>query len=226
MTDAMTTGTAETSNREGAITDYLRNFARVRRGTLQLVAGLTDEQSAYTPGRDSWSVAQILDHLLLTEALYRVQILRLLDLAHEGKRSNIDISFAELDLSLPFIPKALMPALSVPLTVMNMFVPHAVREALLRFPFVKAKSPGISEPGPVKPIAVLREQMESSREVTESVLSGALPPSAGRVTVTHPLFGRNTIAKILALMAAHEERHGLQIRGIAGQPGFPAGINS
>jgi hypothetical protein len=136
--------------RHRAIADSLTAFGGARGRTLRMVAGLTPGQAQHTPGGGAWSVAQILDHLLLTEGLYRVQIKRLLDMAREGKRLNIDVSLREVDLNLPFIPRALMPMTSTPLTVVNMFMPHAVREALLRFPVMKAKNPKVAEPAPAK----------------------------------------------------------------------------
>ena len=205
-----------------AIMHRLTAFGEARAGTLRMAAGLTPEQAHYTPSRDKWSVAQILDHLLLTEGLYRAQLKRLLDMAREGKQLNIDISLGEVDLNLPFIPRALMPMMSTPLTVMNMFVPHAVRETLLRFPIMKAKNPKVAEPAPSKPIDVLRRELASSLAETGALFAGDLPDSASRVTASHPVFGRNTIAKILALMTAHEERHGGQIGGLLRHRGFPA----
>ena len=224
MTETLTMGVAGLAVPDRAITNSLETFAGIRNGTLCLAAGLTEEQAQYSPGSETWSVARILDHLLLTEALYQAQMNRLLDLAREGKRSNIDVSLSEVDLSLPFIPKALMPLMAVPLTVMNMFVPQALRETVLRFPVMKAKNPKISEPAPAKPVAVLRAQLASSLAETQAMFAGVLPANAGRVTVSHPVFGRNTIANVLGLMAAHEERHGAQINGLLRQPGFPSGI--
>lgn len=224
MTGTLTMGAARLAGRDRAIIDSLRLFTQVRSGTIRMVDGLTEGQAGYRPGTDAWSVSQILDHLLLTEALYRAQMTRLLDLAREGKRSNIDVSLREVDLSLPFIPKALMPLLAMPLTVMNLLVPQALRETALRFPILKAKNPKISEPATAKPIADLREQLVASLAETEGLFAGALPANAGRVTVSHPVFGRNTIAAIFGLMAAHEERHGMQIGNLLRQPGFPAGV--
>ncbi len=224
MTGTLTMGAARLVDPHPAINDSLRLFTRVRSGTIRLVEGLTEEQAAYRPTSDAWSVSQILDHLLLTEALYRTQMKRLIELAREGKRSNIDVTLSEVDLSLPFIPKALMPAMALPLTMMNMFVPQSLRETVLRFPIMKAKNPKISEPAPAKPLAVLREQLAASLGETEALFVGALPAKTGRVTVSHPVFGRNTIANIFGLMAAHEERHGTQIAGVLRQPGFPKGV--
>ena len=221
MTETMKMGLAGYVDRHCAIRDSLRGFARIRAGTARMAAGLTPQQANYAPARDSWSVAQILDHLLLTEALYRGQLKRLLDMAREGKRFNLDVSLREVDLNLPFIPRALMPRMSTPLTVMNTFVPHSVREALLRFPIMKAKNPPVAEPEPAKPIATLRDQLASSLAETEALFAGGLPENAARVTATHPVFGRNTIAEILRLMTAHEERHCGQIGAVLRHRGFP-----
>ncbi|MFN0169173.1 MAG: DinB family protein [Bryobacteraceae bacterium] len=222
MSEVLTSRAAAPPIRARALADSLRVFAGVRSGTLRLVSGLTSEQANFSPRRETWSVAQNLDHLLLTESLYRGQMSRLLELAREGRQTNIDVSLGDVDLNLPFIPKAMMPLMTLPLTMMNMFVPPIVRETVLRFPIMKAKNPKISEPAAAKPIATLREELTTSLAETESLFSGELPASAERVTVSHPVFGCNTIANLFGLMAAHEERHGTQIRELVRQPGFPA----
>ena len=203
------------------ITDSLKAFARIRGGTAQTASRLTDVQANFSPDPNSWSVAQNLDHLLLAEALYRGQMLRLLNLAREGKRRNIDVTLQEVDLNLPFVPKAMMPLMAVPLTMFNIFVPSVAREAVLRFPVMKAKNPKVMEPSATKPNAILFEELRSSLAETATLFAGELPPNAGQVTISHPVFGRNTIANVLALMAAHEERHGKQMMGVLRHPRFP-----
>jgi uncharacterized damage-inducible protein DinB len=200
-----------TMTADSAIADSLAVFTRVREQTLSATAHLTNDQANYSPNATTWSVAQNLDHLLLAEGLYRSQISRLLDLARRGEGRNINISLEEVDLKLPFVPKAVMPLLAVPLTMFNMFVPSAVRETVLRFPVVKAKNPKMMEPAAKKSINVLRDQLRASLAETEALFAGDLPPNAERVTVSHPVFGRNTIANIIRLMSAHEERHGTQM---------------
>jgi len=64
----------------------------------------------------------------------------------------------------------------------------------------------------------------TKRETPACPAAPALPANAGSVTVSHPVFGRNTITNIFGLMAAHEERHGTQISGLMSQSGFPAGV--
>jgi hypothetical protein len=67
---------------------------------------------------------------------------------------------------------------------------------------------------------MLRHELASSLAETEALFAGELPENAGRVTATHPVFGRNTIARTLALLTAHEERHGKQIGGLLRHRGF------
>ena len=221
--ETITIGVAQRADRNSAIAKALGWFGEVRGASMRMVAGLTSDQASFAPAA-GWSVAQNLDHLLLTEALYRGQIRKLLDLAREGKETNIDVSLGEVDLNLPFVPKMMMPLMAVPLTMMNMFVPSAVRETVLRFPIMKAKNPKISEPAKGRPIADLREELRAAMDETEAMLSGELPANAWTVTVSHPVFGRNTIANVLGLMSAHEERHGIQMSNLMRQRAFPTGV--
>ena len=222
MTETMTMRTASQADGARALTESLQTFARVRNATIRMVANLTEEQAAFRPEPGAWSAAQILDHVLLTEALNRRQYQRMLDMAREGMRLHLDIGMDEVQFNLPFIPKAMMPMMTLPLTMMNMFIPPALREAALRNPIMKVKSPKISQPAPAKPIAGLRAQLAASLAETEALFAAPLPPNASRVTVTHPIFGRNTLAGAIRLMAAHEERHGTQLSGVLRHPAFPA----
>jgi len=222
MTEAMTIDSTKQVVQRSGIAGALATFSEVRTGTIRMAAGLSAEQAAFAPGRDSWSVGQILDHLILTEALYRTQMKRLLDLAKEGKRLNIELGLGEGDPQLPFIPRALMPFMAMPLTMMNMFVPHAMREAVLRVPIMKAKNPKITEPSAARSIMELRDHLRSSLDQTAGLFVGNLPRGAERVTVSHPIFGRNTIVDVIRLMTAHEQRHRSQITGIIRHSGFPA----
>ena len=49
----------------------LELFRTVRIATLGLAAELTDQQAAFSPGPDRWSIGEVLDHILLAEQLYR-----------------------------------------------------------------------------------------------------------------------------------------------------------
>ena len=162
MTESLSVASATQSKMDTGIVDSLHRVAEVRGSLLRLITGMTDPQAHYATRPDTWSAAQILDHLLLSDALYRAQFRRLLDMAAEGRRNNLTVGFAEVDLDVPFIPKALVPAMEIPLTLLNMFIPHVVRETLLRYPIVKATHPKITDPAPARPITALRGELVSS----------------------------------------------------------------
>ena len=176
MTETMTMRTASQADGARALTESLQTFARVRNATIRMVANLTEEQAAFRPQPGAWSAAQILDHVLLTEALNRRQYQRMLDMARDGKRLHLDIGMDEVQFNLPFIPEAMMPMMTLPLTIMNMFIPPALREAALRNPIMEGlETEEVSQPAPAKPIAGLRAQLAESLAETEALFAAPLP---------------------------------------------------
>jgi hypothetical protein len=189
--------------------------------TTALIADLSQKQADFSPGRNSWSVGQVLHHLLLTDDLYRVQIRKLIDMAREGKETNLEVSLRELNPSFAFIPREVIPLFALPLKMMNFFVPHAVRETMIRFPLMPTTSPSVSDPRSGQPIEHLRAALPSSLSRLEELLQGNLPSRLNRVTFSHPILGTNNIPQIFRLLSAHEERHQSQIRDILANPRFP-----
>ncbi len=107
----------------------LEMFRLTRAETLRVSAGITQAQSEFAPAPGKWSVGEVLDHLLLAENFYRRIFVRLVELQKSGARPVIRSSFAEVNTSIAYIPKSLLPLLEVPFTVFNMFVPAVVRAA-------------------------------------------------------------------------------------------------
>src|SRR5216110_72484 len=89
--------------------------------TLRLTAGVDQAQSEFAPAAEKWSVGEVLDHLLLAENYYRAIFGRLIELQKSGARAAINTSFAEVNTSIAFLPKSLLPMAEVPLTIFNMF---------------------------------------------------------------------------------------------------------
>jgi uncharacterized damage-inducible protein DinB len=189
--------------------------------TLETARPLTAEQASFRPDRESWSLAQNLDHLIRIDGIYREHIQKLLDLAREGKRLTIVMPWGESDPRPQFVPSMVMPMLELPFTMMNMFVPSMVRETFLRFPVMKAKSPKRAEPESGRDLTELLSGLRTSFETTRLLLEGLLPANAERVALIHPVFGRNTIPDILGLMTAHERRHQAQMAALLRDPRFP-----
>jgi uncharacterized damage-inducible protein DinB len=202
-------------------TRAIAKYRAARAGTLAIIRDLTQEQSDFFPARKVWSIGQNVQHLLLTEMLYRTQMQNLIDLAGKGGKQNIELTFNEIDNSIAFIPRDVIPALTVPLNMLNIFVPRAVHEAMFRTALIPALHPSASAPTRTQPIAELRSQAASSLNATEEIFRGKLPPNLMNMTLTHPVLGTNNIAQILGILAAHEERHHGQIRRVLADSRFP-----
>ena len=198
----------------------IRQYSEVRGKTLELACNITAAQAAFRPGPKVWSVAENLDHLLLTEKSYRVQLLRLIELARAGKATSIDLTLKEMNASIGPIPRDVIPMFEMPLRMMNAFIPHAVREAMIRFPVIPAINPNISDPQQ-RDLAVLRAELVSSLEETKALFEGQMPERLLEMTVTHPILGSNNVVKIFQLMSAHEERHHGQMRSVLANPRLP-----
>jgi hypothetical protein len=204
--------------------DRIRAIAKyrvAREGTLALIQDLTQEQAGFFPAARAWSIGQIVEHLLLTEELYRTQMRKLIDLARRGEKRNIELTFDDIDNSIAFIPRDVIPKLTVPLNVLNVFIPRAVREAMFRTPLIPALNPRASQPTGGQSIAALRARAVSSLHATEEIFRGALPPDLMNKTLSHPIIGTNNVARIFGILEAHEERHHGQIRAVMADPRFP-----
>jgi DinB superfamily len=199
----------------------LAQYRSAREQTISIICDLTQAQADFSAAPNVWSIGQNVEHLLLTEKLYRTQIENLIDLARKGGKTNIDLTFQQIDTSIAFIPREVMPIFTMPLKVFNMFVPQAVRETMFRIPFIPAVSPSVSAPARSRPIAELRSRAVSSLEATEEVFRRDLPPSLGNMTLSHPILGTNNIVQIFRIISAHEERHQGQMQAVLGNPRFP-----
>ena len=182
---------------------------------------LTQAQADFSAAPKVWSIGQNVEHLLLTEDLYRTQIQNLIDLARRGGKTNIDLTFQHINTSIAFIPREVMPIFTIPLNVFNMFVPQAVRETMFRIPLIPAVNPSVSNPAPSRPIAELRARAVTSLTATEEVFRADLPPNLGNMTLSHPILGTNNIVQIFGIITAHEERHHGQMRAVLKHPRFP-----
>jgi hypothetical protein len=204
----------------------LTKLRAARAGTLALIQDLTQEESDFFPGpmlrsANPWSIGQNVQHLLLTESLYRSVMQNLIELGRKGAKKNLELTFGEIDNSIAFIPKPVISKLAAPLNLLNMFIPRAIREEMFRFPVIPGTNPSAAEPVLTRPIAELRAEAVSSLATTEELFHGNLPPDLLERTFSHPLLGANNAADVLGILAAHEERHHGQIRRVFGDPHFP-----
>jgi uncharacterized damage-inducible protein DinB len=205
----------------GNLASEVERLHAVREETLGLLGEVSAEQALWSPRRGAWSIAQIADHLLRSEELYRDQFRRLIQMAREGKSSSIELSLREVNTSIAAIPRDVMRLFEVPMRMFNLFLPHAVRETLVRYPLVSALNPGVSDPRPGLSLEKLKQDLAAALTQTESLLRAPMPPNIERPTIVHPLLGKNNLPQLLRILIAHEERHQGQIAGIRTSAGFP-----
>lgn len=192
----------------------LAAFRGTRRRTLGMAEGLSDERLARRPGDGGWSVGEVLDHLVLAEEVYRGDIERLIALRRAGRRPVIRRTFRELDVSILFIPRQLLPLLEIPFSVAGAFVPRSVREGLARSRWLPVQNPTRAEPRHGRPGADLMRELQESFAVTERLFAGADDVEWDGMTISHPLLGTNDVPALLRLMDRHEQRHQDQIRDV------------
>jgi uncharacterized damage-inducible protein DinB len=196
-------------------------FRAIRHRTLELVEGLSQPQAEFSPGPGRWSVGEVLDHLLLAEGLNRREIAQLIDLAKSGRTPYLNRTFADLNVSIAFIPKAMLPFLEVPFRLLNMLMPSSARELMTRYRLIPAQNPDVGTPRRGQPIDELRRELRSSLQETEALFE-ANPTLDYRAMIhEHPLTGVNNVLQLLRFVASHERRHQSQISDILRLPGFP-----
>jgi DinB superfamily len=199
----------------------LARYRAIREGTLAIIRELTQAQADFSPGANVWSIGQNVQHLLLTEDLYRTQMREMIEMARKGGANNIDLTFQQINTTFAYIPREVMPLFSVPLNIMNIFMPRIVRETMFRLPVIPAVNPTFSSPAGSVPVEELRARASSSIEATEAIFKGDLPANLNDITLSHPILGTNNIPQIFGVIAAHEERHHTQMRSVVANPRFP-----
>jgi uncharacterized damage-inducible protein DinB len=196
-------------------------FPAVREKTLGILEQVTSEQALWAARPGTWSIAQIADHLLRSEELYREQFQQLIQMARAGKTGTVPIRFQELDTSIAMVPREVIAMLEFPLRMFNVFVPHALREAMVRYPVMNALHPKVSSPRTGLRLEKLREDLAASLTETMQLFHGPLPANLERLTVSHATMGNNNPVELFSIMIAHEERHQGQMESIRRNANFP-----
>jgi DinB superfamily len=196
-------------------------FRLVREQTLAALAQLTAEQASWSPEKGTWSIAQIADHLLLSEEMYREQFQRLVQMAKEGRGTTIEISLREVNVAFAVIPHEVIPLLEFPFKMFNLFVPHVIRETMVRYPLIAALNPRASAPREGLTVGKLRDDLAAAFTETENFFRTPLPSNLDQLTINHPILGNNNIPQLFNIVIAHEQRHQGQISDVRGHANFP-----
>lgn len=189
----------------------LDQIRSARRATLELVADLDDRRADQPPAGGGWSVAQVIDHLIRTDEVYRVEIAKLIEMKDAGREPVIQVGLRELNTRPFFVPAAVLPYLDLPFRLVNRMIPSALREYLTGTALIPFKAPDEASPRPEGGIDDLRRRARASGEQIEALLSGR---DVSGMTLDHPMLGRNSVPSLLRVLARHEDRHRAQISRI------------
>lgn len=196
-------------------------FRSIRARTMSMTETLTQTQLDYAPSSGAWSVGEVLDHLLLSERFYGREIAQLIEMKKAGRKPVLTRSFAEVNVSIGYLPKFVLPFLEVPFTVLNRFVPASVRETMTRYRLVPAQNPDLATPRKRRPAAELRQGLAASLKQTEVLFESNQDLDFREMRHRHPLMGDNHVLQLLRFVAVHEQRHQSQIADILRNPRFP-----
>src|SRR5207253_656089 len=105
------------------------------------------------------------------------------------RKTTLEISLRQVNTSIAFIPREVMPVFTLPLKIFNLFVPHIVRETMVRFPVIPTLNPSVSNPAGSRPVEDLRSSLVTSLAATEEIFRRDLPPNLGNMTMSHPVLG-------------------------------------
>jgi len=138
-----------------------------------------------------------------------------------GKKAALRVGLEEVNTSIAYIPKLILPLLEIPFTVFNMFVPNMVREAAFKYPVIPAQHPDVTKPARGKSIESLRKDSISSFERLSTPFYANSSLDYRAMRVRPPIIGSHDALQILSVIALHEKRHQSQIRDILRSPNFP-----
>jgi hypothetical protein len=201
--------------------EHWKSMTATRRKTLKMAANLSQRQSEFTASPGQWTIGEVLDHLILADRFYCNEIAALIDLARKGESPVLTRSLNEIDVGLALAPRGLLSMLEVPLSVMNLFVPRALRSFMTRNRIFAAQNPSAATPSKARPIAMLRKELASSPDRLRKLFDSNPRLDYSRMIHRHPVMGVNDVAGLLRMAEMHERRHQQQIREVLEDPDFP-----
>ena len=202
--------------------DELNELASARAGTLRLVAPMSQAQLDFSPQPGRWSIGEVVDHLLLAEAMYRGEIARLIEMKRAGQRPYLKRSFDDINVSPLHLPDIVLPWLAVPFTVMNYFVPAMVRELMTEYAVLPVRNPDRATPRARRVGSELRAGLVSSMAETRALFLSNADLDFREMISEHPLAGASDVPHVLRFLARHELRHQSQIGRVKADRRFPA----
>ena len=201
--------------------ECLNDLSRARALTLAAVLPLSQARLDFSPRPGRWSIGEILDHLLLSERLYRDDVAQLAALVRAGQAGYRRHSFSDVNVAPLHLPDAVLSWLEVPFGIASRLLPDRVRDLLTEFPILPTRNPDVATPRRHRPGSELKMDLAASMAATRATVESNSDLDLDALVSEHPLTGRANVAQILTFLAQHERRHQRQMEGVRFDPGFP-----
>ncbi|MDQ3750850.1 MAG: DinB family protein [Acidobacteriota bacterium] len=168
------------------INDVYENNDKIRENTKKLVADLTDEQIAFLPENEKWTIAHIIEHIaIIQDGMAKISAKLLTQAQAAGKTADGAARLSEN------------------------FVQKAAEAKTLKF-----QAPDMVHPTGNQTIEESLRKMDETREKLEKLRPLFKSVECSDFKFPHPFMGELTAHEWLTLVGGHEARHLRQIENI------------
>lgn len=186
---------------------------RIRFDTLESVEHLCQEGADACPRPGAWSAGEVLDHLIKVDRL----IIRELDVTFQQRRRGIPFTYrsvADVDTSIPWMARPLLPFFEIPFSFFNAVIPLSVRNALTGNRRLRVQAPAVLRPRRGRPLAELRRELEGAFDHMACQQLEEAHCDVQRTYYYNAFTGLNSIAELYRFISNHERRHQQQLSDI------------
>lgn len=183
--------------------EYCNQFEAVKIDAENLLVGLNDLQFNWRPSSNKWSMAECIDHLIVTGRLSIANIYH--SISDARSRGLLSLGPFRYSLIEKFFVRAMEP------------------QSRMKF-----KAPKVYVPSPNHSCAELRTSFIKLQDEFLLCLKESDGIDLSRVKVSNPVskWIRFSLGQEFAFNTAHERRHLWQARQILSHPEFPGGCKS
>ena len=165
-----------------------------RKGLIQFLAGVGATQARWHPPDGEWSIVEGLEHVMLTEAYFRTNILRVLRKAENSGSWE----------TMPATSSGKMSA-----------------EALRRREQGFVAAPDELEPRGEGDFSAMCAALMADREASREALSPYRTQDLSRLIFPHPRYGDRNLYDVIEYSGIHDYLHREQMERVTQHPGYP-----
>ncbi len=184
-----------------------------RQTTLTILNEFAGGESAleHSPGPGRWSIAEVAEHLLLTDRYFLRELRTIVKQVQAGQEPTLRRSLEDFPLSFRLVPDALEPYIVMPFSFMTRVAPPMLREVMARNRVVEIDAPPATVPQGLTPSSQLATELEQSLKEIEVFFRQHPHVDFQEIRLEHPILGTPSVMDFLRFLAAHEQRHHKQM---------------